>query len=39
MPRVQLTKKTRFALSFLMVYIIILTALIVYRFVQSLWGG
>ncbi len=36
MPRVQLTRKTKIALSFLMVYIIGLTALIVYRFIQSL---
>jgi hypothetical protein len=35
MPRVQMTKKTRIALSVLMVYIIALIVLIVVRFIQS----
>ncbi len=36
MPRVQMTRKTRIALSILMVYIATLMALIVVRFVQAL---
>jgi len=36
MPRVQLSRKTRFALSCLMIYIIGLMALIIFRFIQSL---
>ena len=36
MPRVQMTRKMRIALSILMVYIATLMALIVVRFVQAL---
>jgi hypothetical protein len=36
MPRVQLTRSTRFALIFLRAYLIVMLALILYKFIQIL---
>jgi hypothetical protein len=39
MPRVQLNRMTRFALIFLRVYLIVMLALILYKFIKVLGAG
>jgi len=39
MPRVQMTRMTKFALLFLRVYLIVMLALILYKFIGILRAG
>jgi hypothetical protein len=39
MPRVQMTRMTRFALYFLRVYLLAMLALILYKFIRILGAG
>ncbi len=39
MPRVQMTRMTKFALFFLRVYLIVMLALILYKFIGILRAG